>query len=230
MRAVVNVATGAYVKGQDRLIEEVSRQGFEYVHWRDKLPGGCPTHREIPYAFKAFALKQAIEEGYTTLLWADASILPVGPLSSLFERIEQNGYWIGNNGWTNYEWTGDSAYLDLFPEYDSAPAINRKIKHVVAGAFGVYIKHQTGLAIFEEYYRLAATTKAFCGPWTNGAETADGRTAPCGPPDVRGHRHDQTALSVIAWRMGCQLTNSPDVLSYSGGQTDKTILVMDGAY
>ena len=59
------------------------------------------------------------------------------------------------------------------------------------------------------------------------------RMAPCGIPgplDVLGHRHDQTALSVIAWRLGCVLDAPPDTFAYKGGENEKTILIADGAY
>lgn len=256
MRAVVSVATGRYVRGLDRLTEWCAANSEDYVTWRDTLPAGSPTHQQIPYAFKAFALKAAAQTmGYglgpgsenTTLLWCDASIIPVAPLEPLWERIERDGYWIANNGFTNYTWTADAAYPDLFPVVnlacypdgmDPAREVNRAIPHVVATSFGVSLAHPTGKAIFEEYYRLASTTKAFRGPWNNPAYVdVNGQPyanaakfAPCGPSDVRGHRHDQTALSVIAWRLGCKLTDSPDIFAYRGGETEQTVLVADGAY
>lgn len=235
MRAIVNVATGPYVRGQERLTEWCAKNSEEYFIWRDQLPAGSPFHQDVPYAFKAYALREAVAAGAKTLLWADASILPIKPLDELWERIERDGYWIGNNGWTNYEWTADSAYAPLFGDYPGdAVWANRQIKHVVATSFGFSIEHPTGRAIFEEYYRLASETKAFCGPWSNmegsPADWNNERSAPCGPLDVRGHRHDQTALSVIAWRLGCQLTDSPNIFAYAGGETDQTFLVADGSY
>ena len=242
MRAVVSVATGSYVRGLDRLTEWCALNGVDYVTFRDRLPQGSPTHAEIPYAFKSYALAAA-STACDTLLWCDASVVPIRSLEPLWERIERDGYWIANNGWTNYEWTADSAYPDLFGR-DNVPALalptdptiseafaleatramNKTIKHVVATSFGISMKHPTGRAIFEEYYRLASKTKAFCGPWTNAVcGTAPGglispRRYPCGPSDVRGHRHDQTALSVIAWRLGCQLTSCPDIFAYHDPQ------------
>ena len=65
------------------------------------------------------------------------------------------------------------------------------------------------------------------GPWRNDA------TTPCGGPDVLGHRHDQTALSVIAARAGCKLTEPPEFFAY-GKHTEavdpRVILLADGAY
>jgi hypothetical protein len=251
-RAVVNVSTGHYVKGAERLYSNLmaSKEATPYFY-KNRLPEGSPTHQDVPYAFKAYALKEAEKAGYTTLLWTDACILPIKPLGPLFERIERDGYWISNNGWTNYEWTADSAYPELFDPHlfhpwaehpmalENSRNINRTIPHVVATTFGISLAHPLGKAFLDEYYRLASETKAFCGPWINAnyqAKPGDmrplmgERCQPCGPADVRGHRHDQTAASVIAWRLGFRLTNAPDIFAYRGGETDKTSLVADGAY
>lgn len=255
MRAVINVATGRYVNGQNRLGMECVRQDTRILSWA-RMPEGSPAHEQVPYAFKAYALKAASNEGYTTLLWADASVLPIKPLDPLFERIEQDGYWMSNNGWTNYEWTADSAYPDLFSDlYKFADGrvpenflndlrrINRTIPHVVATAFGISLKHPLGKAFLDEYFRLASETKAFCGPWINRSyrpldcygdnypvTIPSDRCYPCGPPDVRGHRHDQSTASVIAWQLGFKLTNAPEIFAYRGGEKENTILVADGAY
>lgn len=249
-RRIVNVATGPYVRGQRRLwdcgwldgaglwrdgAQVFNDCGVAMMTWADKFPPDCPEHFDVPYAFKAYALKFAAEAGAETLLWADACILPIAPLDSLWERIERDGAWICRNGWTNYEWTADSAYDDLGVTREE----NREIPHVVATAFGLSLNHPTGRAIFDEYVRLGTQTLAFCGPWWNDAHPANaGRPQtykglrwrePCGPPDVMGHRHDQAALSVLAWQNGVELS-SEGVFTYRGGETAETVLVADSSY
>lgn len=239
-RVIVNVATGRYVVGQDRMV--MSFAGEAVYHYPDRLPPGCPPHAEIPYAFKAYALNEASElGGFDSLLWCDACIIAgPRPLSDLWQYIEQHGVWLARNGYTNYEWTADSAYPDLFPgiEVDAARAKNRVIPHVVATAFGISLKHPAGRAFLERYVN-AAQTRAFCGPWWNSDYSpAPGvfpyrdreRAAACAPSDVSGHRHDQTAASVIAWQLGIELTHCPEWFTYKGSETDRTCLVADGAY
>lgn len=191
------------------------------------IPASWPTHQQKPFAFKAYALKAAMDYGADLLLWCDCCILPIRSLEPLWERIERDGYWMSRNGFTNYEWTANSAYPDLFPEavasqhWDEMRSVNRGIEHVVAGCFGINVRHPIGKAFLEEYYRLASETNAFCGPWTNTSRT------PCGPSDVRGHRHDQTAASVIAWRLGMKLTSPPNIFAYSKRRADKTLHLED---
>lgn len=216
---VVSVATGDhYVKGQRRLINAIDGQA-QVMAWHNILPTGSPSHKEVPYAFKAHALQAAAESGHTLLLWADASILPIAPLGPLFERIQRDGYWVSRNGWINSQWTADSAYADLGVTREQ----NEGIPHVVSGAFGMNLEHPIGRAVLGEFVWLAKT-KAFCGPWKNCPET------PCGPADVLGHRHDQTALSVIAWKHGLELSDPPSIFAYKGSETKETVLLADGSY
>lgn len=231
-RCIINVATGGYVRGQQRLRNSPFAVDASVVMFKDVMPPGSPSHYDIPYAFKAWALRDAIECGHLLLLWADASIVPIASLDPLWDRIEREGYWIERNGWRNSEWTAISAYEAL----DITPGENACIPHVVATAFGINVSHPKGYRIFSEYLRLAQTN-AFRGPWwnrnhpDNAHQKADPyRTGFCGDDTVRGHRHDQTALSVIAWRCGCILVDPPEIFAYRGGETADTILVADGNY
>lgn len=226
-RVVVNVATGSYVRGQERLRQAVESQA-DFLSWADVMPPGSPSHTDVPYAFKAWAILRALDAGHETILWADSSMLPISPLGPLFERIEAEGYWISRNGWMNHQWTADDAYSLLYPgiSTEQAREQNRQVEHVVATAFGLSA-NGLGRKIFDQYL-MHARDGSFRGPWKNGPVAA--RQAPCGPTECLGHRHDQTALSVIAWRSGCVLTNPPQVFAYRGGETAETILVADGSY
>jgi hypothetical protein len=268
-RAVFNVATGPYVRGQKRLAEALKKFGGfgeHFISWADQLPPNSPPHtarsrnekhphvsgsyvppdiwyEANPYAFKAYALQSAYTHRArpTTLLWCDASIVPIAPLEPLWERIERDGYWFSDNGWSNAQWTADSAYPALFPAcfmpgcsecWDEARAANAKIKHVVATAFGISLDHDKGRDFLAQYIRMA-DAGAFKGPWWNSnrmENVGKAGAAPCGPPTTLGHRHDQTAASVIAWRLEMKLTAPPDVFAYRGGEKENTILVADGGY
>jgi hypothetical protein len=210
-RCVVNVATGAYVRGQERLRRVCEQQGLPLMSWADVMPPGSPAHTDIPYAFKAHALQCAAAAGYTSLLWADASILPIADMGPLFEKIERDGCWISRNGYRNSEWTCNAAY----PLLGVTPEQNHDIEHVVATAFGLNLVHETGAAILVRYTEYAKNG-AFRGPWKGGIGVQ--------------HRHDQTALSVCAWRCGVELTDPPAWFAYLGGEREDTVLVADSTY
>lgn len=246
-RVVCSVATDSWTQMQDRLLKGMHALGEQTLAWTDALPRNCPRHRTggtmsasrddecRPYAFKAYAMREAQGLGYTSILWCDSCIVPVRSLDEIWQKIETDGYWMCRNGFSNYEWTAESAYPDLFPDFadfkEPYLKVNREIPHVVATAFAINTAHPKGAAFLDEYFRLASQTRAFCGPWQNSnAPKIPGRnnkrpSGPCGPPDVLGHRHDQTAASVIAWRLGMKLE---DPVWFSYDHKPDTILLAKG--
>jgi hypothetical protein len=238
-RCVVNVATGRYLRGQERLRIEMERfdPTTKWMAWTNEMPPGSEPHWQKPYGFKAWALLAAQEAGHGLVLWLDASVIPIRSLEPLWEKIERDGYWLAINGWTNYEWTADSAYPDLFPEYtlEEAREINKTFPQMVGTAFGLNLKSEIGKGFLRDYLALAKTN-AFIGPWANElcpkrfmyGPDCEYTTAICGPPDVIGHRHDQTAASVLAWRYQMKLTQCPLFFSFPPGD-ETTLLLAVGA-
>jgi hypothetical protein len=209
---VVNVATTEhYQVGQLRLLASLVRPGIHPSTFTELL-AGWPTHKERPYAFKAYALREIANYGYMRLLWADSSIRQRGPLDRIWQHAKEHGVWFSHSGWMNYEWTAQEAYEPLGITIEE----NKTIQHVSATTFALDLEHPKGWAFLSEYYRLASKTQAFCGPWTGGIGVQ--------------HRHDQTAASVIVHRLGIPLTSTPDFFAYAGGETEKTILLADGRY
>lgn len=226
-RCIVTVATGRYLIGVDRM----KNSGFVDVpvlEWRDEMPPGAPSHRQKPYAFKAHALRIAMERGFDSVLWLDACMLPIRSMDPLWEQIERDGHFIPNNGWLNGQWTAMDAYADLGVTWEE----NWTIKHCVAGIMGFDLRRESGRAFVAEYLRLSGTG-AFSGPtWNSNSPNHANKpgAGPCGPPEVLGHRHDQTAASVIAWRLGMGLTDPPELFCYAGGESERTVVIAHGGY
>ena len=232
MRAVVNVTYGdvthsgasveiAYGEMADRLKSAMEAQGEKVLMWRDQFPEGSPPQDETPYAFKPFALAEA-SIGFSALLWCDASVVPLRSLVPLWELIETQGYWFSANipygetgrAWTCGEWTCDSALEPLSITREQA----FQIPHIIGTAFGLDLRHAIAREFLAEYLRLARDGTAFRGPWNNAGFRASQ------DPRVLGHRHDQTAASVIAWRLGMKLTTPPVWIVDGIPPTDETVL------
>lgn len=216
-RVAVNVSTGfTYRAYQGRLNQKLLEFGNCGIKlWSEPLPKEWTPHTEVPYRFKAHALRSVDTE---LILWLDSSILPLRSLEPLWEHIEQQGYFLpANPGMMNGDWTAIEAYEYLFPDVPLHEALeqNRTVPHCSSAAFGFNLASEIGVNAFNEFCRLA-DTRAFCGPWANANGPDRHRyeveylkvlypTAPCGDATIRGHRHDQTSLSLIAARLGMNL-------------------------
>jgi hypothetical protein len=182
-----------------------------------ELPYGCPEHLSVPYAFKSYAIRAAQLADFRLILWADSSVFAVRSLSPLWRRLESLGYWFAKNAnWNCGQWTCD----DALPILD----INREeafsIPQVVGTTFGLNLANSQGAKFFN-WYRDLSISGAFCGPWVNDKHQASP------DPRVLGHRHDQTAASVIANKLGMELTIQPNILSEYAGDDPETILKIE---
>ena len=207
-KAIVSVGFGEHNEiGIKRLARSLDRSACTDGRFFYKsFPHTWPKHEDVPFAFKPYSLMETSWQA-DMLLWCDSSVIALRSLDPLWERIERDGYWFCENmGFNNYQCTEDSAYEYLFPgvPIDEARETNKQIPHVVATAFGLNLGSEIGTEFLTEYYRLSKT-RAFCG--------TDYRAREGKPLPEQLHRHDQTAASVIAWKLGMNLTQWGEVLS-----------------
>jgi hypothetical protein len=229
-RLVVSVGTGkrtdrgkpeeTRLLGEDfelklaRMVSSFEEHGAD-VYPFNCLPPGCPPHSQVPYAFKIYAIEEALRQYKPeTIIWADSACVAVAALEPLWEHIEREGYWFPDNfGWNCGQWTSDFALAPLEITRDQAFGIPQ----VAAAAYGLSFKSRKGQQFFRKLARLARNG-SFCGPWVNdrGQASSDSR--------VLGHRHDQTACSVLAWRLGMKLTPQPKFFADNYKRGSETIL------
>jgi hypothetical protein len=223
MRTVVSVATDQFVANQDRLHKALN--ATECRFYRGCLPPSSPTHEQCPWGFKVYAL---LETHGDAMLWCDSSIVPLRPLTRLWNLIETQGYWFSENlppgeygaPYNCGQFTCDSALPLLGITREEAFGIPQ----VIATAFGLDMRHQIARDFLAEWKRLAENG-SFRGP-RNNFQGESGMLA--GVPDrrVEGHRHDQTAASVIAHRLGMKLTRPPDWIVDRHEPTPNSILAI----
>jgi hypothetical protein len=213
-RCVVSLAThGRFTEGLRRLEQSLADTGFTggLVCWRPgEFPPGCPSHLEVPFAFKPYCIADAGRQGFDAVLWLDSSCVVLRPLDALFEQIERDGYVLfRNRSYRVGQWSSDRA-LDVL-------GLNREqamdIAEVNAAAIGLNLRHPLALEFLERWLEAAKGEVAFRGidePLETHADyqavkwNREGRVSP--DPRVRGHRHDQTVAGVLAYRLGLQLT------------------------
>ena len=184
MRLVVTYADGSFVAGRNRLVDSCRRVGQPIVCYGDD--DNFTPHSDFPYYFKVDALLAASRQA-EILMWADSSVFATekGSLIPIFEHIEREGYWLQQNGCTNAEWCNDASLAGFGFSRDEAG----KQCQVDAACYGIAPRHPTGRLILDE---LVSHQALFRGSWDNDrrSESPDAR--------CRGHRHDQSVLSLIA--------------------------------
>ncbi len=238
--AIVNVALGKwYPRGSARLTESLRRHCPEYsvMPWIDRLPPGAPASVILDgcdytgYCAKPFALRAAMNSGADIGILLDSSIVAIAHPAALVEHIASNGYYLAPAGFTIGEWASDYAVAYLGIDREAAFSL----PDCASGCVGINFREARGRQLVSDW---CDSWPSFAGPHSN-LMTAD-RTHSyrnegwvSNDRRVRGHRHDQLALSVLAHRAG--MTNWvpwPKFVAYeagfSGHATTATVFLIRG--
>jgi hypothetical protein len=213
-RCILSVATDRYVGLQKRLLQSLATADWRdaILSWTDALPPGSPTHAEVPYAFKLFAIREALRRGHTSLLWLDSPCRVAQSLDSIFERIESEGHLFVGGDDRLGNWANDEC-LAAFG-FSRNEAMGLKLMN---GTFiGLDFSHERTRTWIEEIERSYARG-LFQGFYLSEHAPTAVRAAKPGKPvgfvsaDPRcwGHRHDEAVGSCIAHRQGMAFT-APD--------------------
>lgn len=193
-RAIVSVAVDFwYPHGQARLATSLDTVGELHPErlFHDDWPDGCPTHQELNYGFKVWAIRNAQQQGFDQVLWVDASCWAIRPLDQVWKGIDACGSYLEPDGHAIGEWISDHAVdglRDLGYTRDKLwdlPLPEGKL-------IGVDFRHERTAKWFAMVENRAGL---FNGPWIN--ENGQAST----DPRVRGHRHDIAVGGVLAHRM-----------------------------
>jgi len=206
-RCVVNYITrnAWHPFGQERLNKSLKRVNFggDILLFDDKN-FSCPSHHIIPYAFKFYAIKAAIERGYEQVLWVDASFWAIQPIDELFVLIEKEGVVVQNSGYVLGQWSSDASlkYLGVGRE----EAFNMMMYS--GGLIGLNLKSSIGKDFFKAMFKEAIIGRAFKGSWINRKQEVSKDIR------VKGHRHDMVVGTVIMKRLGIKIFPNNSFFSY----------------
>ncbi len=203
---VINLATGNYVKGQERLDRSlVADRPFEKRFWQDEEQIGAPKHKENPYAFKLYGFSSAINQGFKHILWVDASVFAVKNIDPVFEVIADEGYIMQAAGHKAGTWANDRCLEYFGITRDEAMEIDM---YGNAGFLGLNMNAEIAQDFLREWY-VAMKAGIFKGGWRNDdlSESKD--------PRCKGHRHDMVVGSIIAHKLGMEYKRGDEWLQYA---------------
>lgn len=225
--SICSVAIGGwYPRGVARMIQEFERvsPGFEIRAWVNAVPP-CAQRSVVEngydytaYCAKPFALMDALQAGADIAILLDAAFYPIRRIHPLVEWIAQTGYYFCRNGGNVGEWSSDRALNSMGMTREEAFTVEEITSYCV----GLNFHYGQSIELLQRWCGYAADRITIPGP--HGGNRNPGFVS--NDSRVKGHRHDQTALSVIAHRMGMRnLVDRPIFTSYRGHESEKTVLV-----
>lgn len=149
------------------------------------------------YTFKPETIQHTRDKSYTSILWLDASMIAIKDISPIFDHIEKHGYFFQDSEWLNKQWTNARA-----KEYFGTD----EGRMLSSGVLGLDFTNSVACQFFDEWKR-AADDGIF-----NGSH--------------KDHRHDQTAASIIAHKLGMNLTPNNSLWNYGKEPFHNDILIL----
>lgn len=180
-----------YPKGIDRLQNSLIHVKYSgYTILSKELPEGADDHQTTPYHFKVMAFIEAFNQGFDNVLWLDASIWCNKDPQSIFDIIQEQGYFLVHNpGHTTGQWCNDEA----LPLLNTTREEVDLMAHLSSGFIGLNSQSKEAAELFQLW--LKTDKQAYRGNWAN-------------------HRHDQTILSVHSQHLGMVWNEPKGILDY----------------
>src|SRR5262249_5890303 len=135
-------------------------------------------------------------QGHRWVLWVDAGLRIRRSLDPLFASIRSRGYLFFPESHSVGEFCKDDALSTLGITREESFAI----PSCWAAVVGLDLGSPRGAEFLRQWKERAADGVSFPGPKWSGVNGWPHLASP--DPRVRGHRHDQTAASVIAHQLG----------------------------
>lgn len=192
---IINFAKGAwYPAGQQRLVRSLRDVGYDgdVLTFNEEAQVRAPSHQSQPYAFKIGAFNLAASLGYRSILWCDAAVFAIKPITPIFDHIAQHGHILFQSGFYCSQWTSDVCLKACGISRDEA---SRMLMYM-ACCMGLSLDHARSVEFLRRLTERAADGVSLPGAWRNDNHEVSS--------DLRcsGHRHDQSIGSILAAQMG----------------------------
>lgn len=224
---------GWYPRGVARLIDTMAQfaPGYAIQAHVNTLPFGAPSnvvdegYDYTAYCAKPFALMAARNAGADIGILVDAAFYSIRDIGPLVDHIAQTGYFLCRNGYSVGEWSSDRCLERMGVERKEA----WEMEEISSYCVGLNFSDGRCTELLHRWCGCAADRLTFCGPHTSTMHEGRNRGHVSTDSRVRGHRHDQTSLSILAHRLGMrELVNRPRFTAYRGYESQETVLVNHG--
>jgi hypothetical protein len=224
---------GWYPRGAARLITEMERAspGYEVKAWVNTYPFGAPGsvvengYEYGPYCAKPFALLAAHTAGADIAILVDAAMYPIRSIHPLVDHIAQTGYFFCRNGNRVGDWCSDRAMERMGQTRKKLD----ETEEISSYCVGLNFADGRCIHLLHRWCGFSSDRLTVPGPHTGLMHEGRNRGLVSTDQRVKGHRHDQTVLSVLAHQIGMdKLVNRPKFTAYKGSETDETVFINHG--
>lgn len=164
---------------------------------------GCPTHKEIPYGFKPWMFNMAREKGYKQVMWLDSACVVVKSLKGIFHLLKKQGNVFTYSTDRVWEWCSDACAKKMGV---SRAKLSGYCPSLWACAMFLDFRHDKANEFLDKWLAYSRDGVTFHGAFTNENHQVSEDDY------VRGHRHDQTVASILAFQL--QLRFSWNICHY----------------
>ena len=211
VRAIVNYVTSddRYLAGMARLRLSCARFALDVRH---EFYGPHSISRSVPhsgpgmvqYGFKPVSIATAMFLPSESIIWCDASVVLTGDPTPAFEFVEEHGHAFAHSGFSVADWTSDRCLAALGMSRKEA----KSVPMIAAICLGFDARRRKVNEMLRQWETLALD-KALGPACFNGSHRNDPVGTVSDDPACRGHRHDQSVLSILAHRYGLQINHWP---------------------
>ena len=204
------VATGIYVKGQDRLKRSLEKVGYsgDVLFFADELPQGALSQEESPMGYKSFAIREAINKGYKKILWLDANMVCIRNPKTIFKKIEQAGYYF----WYPYsEYLSQTCSEFTLEKLGVSKVLASSIPDSCAACVGINAENDQAVKFLEEWLNLSLDGVSYRG-YSENFILANNGIIDKTQHNIENHKFDQPVSSYLIWkyklrRFHCEVKN-----------------------
>jgi hypothetical protein len=222
-RAVlINASWGAwYPEGTKRLVRSIIHHGWNYEirTWSNDAAINSVFNPEKPYTIKLAAIIEAVNEGFTHILWMDCSLWVIKDPNKLMEYISNDGGLFIKSGYNLAQTSADSDLLWAKESRDKAESL----PELWSCIFGFNLETEQGKN-FYKHLKDAYVNEVYETPRTHSGLSED--------PRFLHARQDQTAVSWAYHKSGYNCLKEPGEILSNYNIHDKenanTIVLMRG--
>ena len=190
--------------------------GYNVQAWVNTTPPGTPftfvdSYNYTAYAAKPFAMHALQFDGCDIAILLDAAFYPVRDIKPLIDHIEEVGYYFCNNEFKVGEWCSDAC----MKEFGLTREALWQIPELSSYCVGLDLRRGECKQLLAQWRSAAYNQRMIAGRHTAGG-VGRNHGFVSDDPAVKGHRHDQTVLSIIAYQFGMQeLVKRPKLTAYA---------------